>query len=80
MLCEYKDLFGKPNEGIHKLRDPIFGVGVWDVIITILGGVLISYFTKYSLVIVLICLFIVGIIVHRLFCVRSAIDKFLFSN
>ena len=28
-LCKYKDIFGKPNEGVHSTR--IFGLAFWDL-------------------------------------------------
>jgi len=79
-LCKYKDLFGKPNEGAHKLRDPIIGVAFWDVVMTIVASMLIAYSTQYSFILVLLCLFLFGIIMHRLFCVRTTVDKFLFPE
>ena len=79
-LCKYKDLFGKTNEGVHKYKDPIFNLSLVDVLATILGGVLISYYTNYSLGLVLIYLFALGIILHKIFCVKTTIDKFLFSD
>jgi hypothetical protein len=70
--------FGKPDEGIHKYRDPIFNTAIVDVIFTIIGAFIISKYTDYSFIIILIILFILGIILHRLFCVRTTVDKFLF--
>jgi len=77
MLCKYKDILGKPKEGLHKYR--FFGIAVVDVILTIIVALLISYFFKLSFWITLIILFILGIILHRLFCVRTTIDKVLFK-
>ena len=79
-LCKYKDVLGKPNEGVHKLRDPIFGTAFWDVVMTIIASILIAYSTQYSFMLVLLCLFLIGIIMHRLFCVRTTVDKFLFPE
>ena len=70
--------FGKPDEGIHKYRDPIFNTAIVDVIVTIIGAFIISKYTDYSFIIILIIIFILGIIIHRLFCVRTTVDKFLF--
>jgi hypothetical protein len=77
-LCKYKDLIGKPGTGIHSIR--FLNIAIMDVIITFIGCILISYFTKYSLLWVSIIVFTLGIISHRLFCVRSTIDKLLFPN
>jgi hypothetical protein len=77
-LCKYKDLLGKPNKGIHSYR--FMGIAIADVIMTIIGALLISFFIKKPFLLVLIILFILGIILHRLFCVRTTIDKLLFPN
>jgi hypothetical protein len=77
-LCKYKDLFGKPGEGIHSWR--IFDFGVIDILTTIAGAYLISYLTGFSLVYVLPAVFLLGIYVHRLFCVRTKLDRILFPN
>jgi hypothetical protein len=75
-LCKYKDLIGKPGTGIHSIR--FMSVSVIDVIVTFIVCILISYYTKYSLLWISIIVFSLGIIAHRLFCVRSTIDKLLF--
>lgn len=77
-LCKYKNALGVPNKGIHSYR--LFGVAIADVIMTIIGAWLISYFFKQSFVKTLIILFLLGIILHRLFCVRTTVDKFLFPK
>jgi Na+/melibiose symporter-like transporter len=77
-LCKYKNLLGVPNKGIHSYR--FMGVAIADVIMTIICAILISFFLKKSLVYTCITLFILGIILHRLFCVRTTIDKLLFPN
>ena len=77
-LCKYKDALGKPKEGIHSYR--LFGIAIADVIMTIVAGMIISFIFKISLIYTLIFLFILGIILHRIFCVRTTIDKYLFPN
>ena len=77
-LCAYKDVFGKPGQGIHSYR--LFGVAIVDVILTIFGAMIIAYFSKYNFFKILIALFILGIIMHRVFCVRTTVDKLLFPN
>ena len=77
-LCKYKNALGVPKKGIHSYR--LFGLAIADVIMTIIGAFLISYFTKQKFIYVLIISFVLGIILHRLFCVRTTIDKLLFPN
>jgi hypothetical protein len=76
-LCKYKNALGEPGKGIHSYR--LFGVSIMDVIMTIIGAYIISYFTNYNFTYTLIFLFIIGIILHRLFCVKTTIDKLLFN-
>ena len=76
-LCKYKDILGKPNQGVHSYR--IFNIAIVDVLLTILGAYLISYFMNYKFVYTLLCIFILGIFLHRIFCVRTTIDKLLFG-
>lgn len=77
-LCKYKDALGIPEKGVHSYR--FIGVAIFDVILTIILAIIISYFYKISFFYTLIFLFILGIILHRLFCVRTTIDKLLFPN
>ena len=77
-LCKYKNILGEPDKGIHSYR--LFGLAIADVIMTIIAAFIISYFLKYSFFNTTIYLFVLGIILHRLFCVRTTIDKVLFPN
>jgi len=77
-LCKYKNSLGIPKEGIHSYR--FLGVAIADVIMTIIAAMLISYFFKISFIYTSISLFVLGIILHRLFCVRTTVDKLLFPN
>jgi hypothetical protein len=76
-LCKYKNMFGKPGEGAHSFR--IFNIAIIDVLLTILLAYVISFLTNYNFIYILLLTFIVGIISHRLFCVRTTIDKLLFQ-
>ena len=75
-LCKYKNIFGNPNEGIHSYR--VFDFAIVDIFATLIVAFLISYFFKTSFFYTCIILFILGILFHRLFCVRTTIDKILF--
>jgi hypothetical protein len=77
-LCKYKNALGLPGKGIHSYR--VFGVAIADVIMTIIGAILISFFLKTNLMYTMVCLFLLGIVLHRLFCVRTTVDKLLFPN
>jgi hypothetical protein len=77
-LCKYKDIFGKPREGVHSYR--IFNIAIVDLGLTIIIGYLISKFFKLKLLYVLIVLFILGIIAHKLFCVKTTINNLIFTD
>lgn len=40
MDSQLEKIFGKPNEGIHSYRDPILGLAVVDVALTVAGAAL----------------------------------------
>jgi hypothetical protein len=77
-LCKYKNAQGIPNKGVHSYR--LFDVAIIDVIMTIIAALLISYYYKYSFIYTILFLFILGILLHRIFCVRTTVDKLLFPN
>lgn len=76
MLCQYSDIFGKPGQGIHSIR--IFNIAIIDVILTILLGYFISKYYQYSLLYTIAGLFILGIILHKVFCVKTTVNNLLF--
>lgn len=79
-LCAYKNMFGKVGEGIHSYR--IGNIAVVDIGVTCVFAFFIWHFgfPKYNFFYVLLSFFLLGIFMHRLFCVRTTIDKFLFPN
>jgi hypothetical protein len=77
-FCPYREIFGKPHEGIHSYR--IFDIAIMDTIMTIIGAFLFSFITRYPFHYCLIVFFTLGIILHRLFCVRTTVDKWLFRE
>ena len=77
-LCKYKDAFGKPGPyGMRKYR--ILGVAIFDVVVTMIFTWILTWFTKTPYLPTLLGIFVLGIFAHRLFCVRTAIDRFLFA-
>jgi uncharacterized membrane protein len=77
MLCQYKNLLGVSGKGIHSYR--IFNIAIADVTLTIIGAYLISWGFKLNFWLVLIILFLLGIILHNIFCVKTTIDKLIFG-
>jgi hypothetical protein len=86
-LCKYKNVLGEPNTGIHSVR--IFNIAIFDVLSTVLVGVLFHQYiivewlqmsSSIKLWMVLAFLFALGIFLHRLFCVRTTVDRMLFDE
>ena len=78
-LCKYKNALGIPGKGLHSYR--IFNIAIIDVLLTFLGARLIQMFImpENRYITVLTVLFLIGIILHRMFCVRTTIDKLIFG-
>ncbi len=74
-FCQYKNIFGKPGEGIHSYR--IFNIAIFDLLGAILVAILIAYLTKTNVWLVFFILFLIGILLHYLFCVDTTVNKFL---
>lgn len=77
-LGKYSESLGIPNEGVHSYR--LFDVAIVDVIMTIVASGFISFVFKFNFIIILILLFVLGIILHRLFCVNTTINKLIFGK
>ena len=75
-LCQYKDIFGRPREGAHSYR--IFDIAVVDVVATVIVAFFVAHVFSIALWKSLVGLFLVGIISHRIFCVRTTVDKWIF--
>lgn len=75
-LCKYRDALGIPGQGIHSYR--IFNIAIADVVMTLIGSILISYLFKLSYIRSAILLFLLGIVLHQVFCVRTTVNKILF--
>ncbi len=82
MLCKYKNILGEPNKGIHSIR--LFNIAIVDLLMTIVAAVLLGIFLFNGNICIIILLFLslifLGIILHRIFCVKTTIDKFLFGR
>ena len=75
MLCNYSKSLGVPKEGFHT---HFMGIAYMDVIATIVASEIIAFIFDLNDILVLIAVFLTGIFVHRLFCVRTTVDKLLF--
>lgn len=75
-LCQYRNIFGKPGEGVHSYR--IFNIAIVDLGLTLLVAFGLSLVLKKSFALISSILLILGVVLHRLFCVRTTVDKILF--
>jgi hypothetical protein len=74
-MKDYSEALGKPGEGVHF---HVLGVAIFDVaavlaIAWILSDGSRSSFAKWAAV-----LFVLGIMAHRAFGVRTTVDKLIF--
>lgn len=88
-LEKYRDLFGRAGStaGLRKYR--VFGIAILDVSVVVLFGAILTELLRrvsgranfWGLFWrVLLVLFIFGIIVHRVFGVRTTVDKMIFGS
>ena len=82
-LCKYKDILGVPGQGFHKER--LFGFARNDVLGTIFIGFIISFiFYRKTLIksflLWTLMLFILGTILHRIFCVNTTFNMMIFGK
>lgn len=75
-LERWKDALGEPGKGAHAIR--FLGVAVVDVALTVLAAALIAWFQPaWPFWKVLVALFLLGILLHWLFGVRTAVARAL---
>lgn len=77
-LCKYRHMFGEEGKGFHSVR--LFNIAILDLLATVLGAWAIAYYFKLNFFIVLVVALIIGIILHRLFCVNTTINKTIFGT
>jgi hypothetical protein len=89
-LCKHRWIFGKEGEGAHSLR--LFDVAVVDVVFTLAGAALLAAATGgggggwglpgspvLRFAAFAASLFLLGIALHRLFCVNTTVNKAIFG-
>lgn len=83
-LCNYRDIFGKPNKGVHSYR--IFNIAIVDTVLTLVAAMLINkyYFNKefldMNVLKIFLVLLIISIGVHKLFCVKTTLTNVVFKD
>jgi hypothetical protein len=74
-LEKYKYIFGKPMEGPHQYR--FLDTAIVDYILTIVGAILLTFFSGIPIVLTTIGLLTLGIICHILFGIPTLTTKYL---
>ena len=77
MTAAASSIFGEPHKGIHAYR--FMNIAIVDVVFTLLAAWLIAQSWHIPLVPVLFACFLAGIIAHRIFHVRTTVDRWLFG-
>ena len=81
-IATIPQLFGEPGKGIHSFR--VCGIAAVDVVLTMIAAAvvqkMISRVARVSYPVVLLLLFVCGIVAHRVFRVRTTVDKLLFGE
>jgi hypothetical protein len=77
-LCQYKNIFGEPKKGFHSYR--LFNIAILDVLGTLLIAWGIAVWFNYTYWKVCAVAFILAILLHRLFCVNTTINKMIFGQ
>lgn len=78
-LCKYKDALGKPGQGAHSWR--LGGLAGVDLLLTAGAALLISQAASggcgslAGFLVVFIILMIIAVVVHRAFCVDTALNR-----
>lgn len=76
-LCKYKHIFGAEGEGAHSVR--VANIAIVDVVLTVIAGIVLAHVFKWSVGLTLLLLFATGILMHRLFCVNTTVNKWIFG-
>lgn len=86
-LCQYKDILGQSGKGLHSYRINILGLSLAsvDLLLTLLVAILLNWFnilnifmqSHYNIAIIFIALWLLGIVLHLIFCVKTPITKYI---
>lgn len=71
LLCQFKDVFGKPGQGFHSAR--LAGLALYDVIGTVVLAWVLYKWYKVDPLCSFVVLFSLGVFLHWLFCVETPV-------
>ena len=72
---KYKDLFGEPGTSVHKYK--IFDVIIVDNLINLILSILMKYFMNIPFELSIIIVYLLGLLFHYLFGVKTESMKYL---
>lgn len=78
MFCKYKNILGFPKEGFHASR--FLGFAFNDLIGTLIIAIIFAYQFKISYVVSVMMFLTIAVIMHRLFCVNTALNTIIFGQ
>ena len=78
MFCQFKNALGKPSQGAHRFR--IFNLAIVDVGLTVLLAIILAAKCRIRMTTAMLVLVFLGILAHRIFCVRTTVDRLLFGS
>lgn len=71
-FCKFSNILGKPREGVHAYR--VADLAVIDVFLTIVAAIAShSVFSTQPLIVHVLAWFMLGIVAHHIFCVRTTV-------
>lgn len=81
MSCKYANILGVPGKGAHKHG----AILDWflTILLSVIVGTIVWHFDKnriplgFSIFICFVCIYILGILLHYLFCVKTRVNVFL---
>lgn len=78
MSCPFKSIFGDPGTGVHAMRIPGLDIALVDTALTFVGAWAIQhwFFPKTSYLTVFLVFFLIGELMHWLFCVKSRVLEY----
>ena len=77
-LCQYKNVLGEPNKGVHKHYG--LGFAIFDVIGTGVGAYMLSKTFNTSFLTSFGLLMFLAVASHKIFCVDTALNKVIFTS
>lgn len=69
-LCRYRNIFGRPRTGFHRIRIPGTPTALGDYLVTILAAWGIAALLKTQVTYTTVILLSLAILFHTVFCVQ----------